>query len=115
MAGMWLQHRDNIEYWDTLRWGYETAMKVNGCPGKATAVENWLDYEVPGLDSAVDCSSIVSSCAANDNGTCTSFVCSASSPMVVCYHGNIGAVDDPDTDTVANLSFAHFFSSFFAP
>ena len=99
-------------------------MQVNGCPGKANATEN---YEVPGLDSLVgpgggsatsplECRSIATSCTPHENNDCTGSVsCSASSPMVMCYHGDSDDDLGPDVYTVANLSFARFFGSFFAP
>ena len=121
MAGMWLHNEAQIEYRDSIIAGIETAMQVNGCPGRYLYTTEKSQYEVPGLSApeSVICGRITSAyyCAEPVYG-CPNpdpVSCSASHPMVMCSWGDDDRPPYPDVIGGANLAFAHFFSSFFAP
>ena len=121
MAGMWLHNAAQFEYQDSINAGIDTAMRVNGCPGRSQYTAERSPYEVPGLSapesvfcgritSAYECAEPVFGCP-NPNPVS----CSASHPMVMCSWGDDDLPPYPDVIGGANLAFAHFFSSFFAP
>jgi hypothetical protein len=122
MAGMWLHNAAQFEYQDSIIAGIDTAMQVNGCPGRSQYTAERTPYEVPGLSApeSVRCGRITSAyyCAEPVYG-CPNHPdpvsCSASHPMVMCSWGDDDLPPYPDVIGGANLAFAHFFSSFFAP
>jgi hypothetical protein len=98
MAGMWLDGLSHGFYRAAIEMAMTAARQGIGCP-----LAGRTNYAVPGLNDDT-CRNTAGSCPA-----------SASNPLVKCGYGSPNPGQGTPVTTVANLGFAHFFSSFFVP